>query len=108
MVGGVYELLGERCVWFVVYGSISCWLASISGRQVAEVMPWVPESHAYTETMPAGHRFMAPEMWLDALLNQSWKTWPTSPQAYRQHAQSFSWDSVIPVMDGLVRQAMST
>ena len=51
---------------------------------------------------------MGPEMWLDALLNQTWKTWTTTPRAYRQHAQSFSWDNVIPVMDELVRQALST
>ena len=35
-----------------------------------DVMPWVPESHAYTETMPEGHRFMPPDMWLDGLRDQ--------------------------------------
>lgn len=73
-----------------------------------EVMPWVPESHAYPETMPDGHLFMDPEMWLDALQNQAWRTWPTTPQAYRQRAESFSWDNVIPVIDSLVRQALSS
>lgn len=73
-----------------------------------EVMPWVPESHAYLETMPERHQFMPADQWLNALLHQTWKTWPATPQAYRQKADSFSWRNVIPLMDRLIQQALSS
>ena len=73
-----------------------------------DVMPWVPESHAYTETMPEGHRFMPPDTWLDGLRDQVWKTWPLTPDAYRLKADSYAWGNVIPCLDLLLRQAASS
>ena len=73
-----------------------------------EVMPWVPESHAYTETMPEGHRFMPPDTWIGGLRDQVWKTWPLPPDAYRQKAASCAWGNVIPDLDLLLRQAVAS
>lgn len=73
-----------------------------------EVMPWVPESHAYTETMPEGHRFMPPDTWLKGLRDQVWQTWPVTPDAYRLKAASYAWDNVISDLDLLLRQAASS
>jgi len=73
-----------------------------------EVMPWVPQLHAYTETMPAGHRYMEPESWFDAFRNQTWKTWPVAPKAYREKANSFSWKNVIAKLDSLIREVQTS
>ena len=72
------------------------------GLSVVEAMrcrtlPWVPCSHAYTDTMPQGHRFMPASSWADGIQKQVWKTWPLGLDRYEQHALTFDWDRQGPL-----------
>lgn len=67
------------------------------GLSVLEAMrcrtiPWLPEAHAYTETMPESHRYMPCERWADGLADQTWKHWPVTLDAYERKALDYSWE----------------
>ena len=46
------------------------------------VVPWVPNEHAYPETMPRHHTFMPSISWLERIEKQRWKQWDLSPERY--------------------------
>ena len=74
-----------------------------------EVLPWVPPLHAYPETTPLNHPFLPQETWIEALENQSWKTWPVDSTKYRIKALSFGWETRGPLLvDALERVAHSS
>ena len=56
-----------------------------------EVMPWVPDAHAYPETTPNDIRFLPSEDWIQALEDGDWKRNPQCKQAIREHALQFDW-----------------
>ena len=56
-----------------------------------EVIPWVPNAHAYPETTPEHHPHVAAQEWLQALREKQWAQWPVSPEAYRRKAMEFDW-----------------
>ena len=59
----------------------------------AGVVPWVPNQHAYPETMPPQHEFLGHEDWLDAFKGQRWNRWPVSVADYKAHARRYDWSS---------------
>ena len=74
-----------------------------------EVLPWVPPLHAYPETTPVHHPFLPQETWIEALENQSWKSWPVDSAEYRIKAMSFGWETRGPLLvDALERVANSS
>ena len=105
------EAMGSRCLhWGFVENREDyiqwLWKAHIApvqprqeyfGLSVVEAMrcrviPWVPEEHAYPETMPPGHVFMPANSWRDGLSKQVWKHWPVSLSEYESQALEFSWE----------------
>lgn len=69
------------------------------GISVLEAMrcgtiPWVDEAHAYSETMPPGHRFVKPEDWVSLLTHWPTTAWPLPPSAYTKHAEAYEWDNL--------------
>ena len=111
------ERLGNRCVHWGYAESREeyvswLWQATLApvhpeqeyfGLSVVEAMrcgtiPWVPEAHAYRETMPSGHRFMPSSSWVDGLISKSWKDWPLELQAYESKALEFSWKERGPAL----------
>ena len=102
------EAMGSRCLhWGFVENREEyiqwLWKAHIAPVQrgkvfwliwltMCRVIPWVPEEHAYPETMPPGHVFMPASSWRDGLSKQVWKHWPVSLSEYESQALEFSWD----------------
>ena len=83
------------------------------GLSVVEAMrcrtlPWVPSSHAYTDTMPRGHRFMPSSSWADGIQEQAWKTWPLGLDRYEQHALTFGWDQQGPLASKALHRALAS
>jgi glycosyltransferase involved in cell wall biosynthesis len=71
------------------------------GLAVVEAMrcrtiPWVPEQHAYVDTMPKGHVFLPSDSWVDAVQEGRWKTWDLPLDAYENRALEFDWSNVGP------------
>ena len=56
-----------------------------------EVIPWVPNAHAYAETTPDGHPFLESSEWLTAFQKKRWAHWPVSSETYRHKACTFDW-----------------
>ena len=107
------EAMGNRCLhWGFAESESEYWqwlskgtVAPVDPRQeyfgiaVVEAMrcgviPWVPEQHAYTETMPPGHAYLNHEMWTEAMRNRRWATWPVAPSVYADHALHYDWTSL--------------
>jgi hypothetical protein len=56
-----------------------------------EVIPWVPNAHAYPETTPEHHPYLEAKDWLHAVREKQWSKWPVSRMAYRTKAMEFEW-----------------
>ena len=63
-----------------------------------EVMPWVPDAHAYPETTPSEVPFVSSEDWIQALVNGLWKRGADHKLACREHALQFDWSERTPVI----------
>ena len=107
------EAMGNRCLhWGFAESESEYWqwlskgtVAPVDPRQeyfgiaVVEAMrcgviPWVPEQHAYTETMPPRHPYLNHERWTEAMRNRRWATWPVAPSVYADHALRYDWTSL--------------
>ncbi len=82
------------------------------GLAVVEAMrcrtlPWVPEEHAYVDTMPDGHSFVPAESWLDAVKGATWKSWDIPLQTYEARALEFDWGNVGPACARRLEQLCS-
>ncbi len=118
------DILGSRCVhWGFVEDEdmYRAWLeradiAPIQPRQeyfgisILEAMasgtiPWVPESHAYVETMPSGHRYLPSTEWVPALKERAHEHWPLTADDYRKHALTFLWNALAPRYDEALLRA---
>ena len=64
---------------------------SIVEAMRCEVIPWVPNAHAYPETTPEHHPYLEDRDWLGALQKKQWVEWPLSKEAYRTKAMEFEW-----------------
>ena len=78
---------------------------SIVEAMRCEVIPWVPNAHAYPETTPEHHTYLDHTDWLQAMQTKQWAQWPLSKQAYRTKAMEFDWqhlgDHVVRVLESL-------
>ena len=106
------DLMGSRCLhWGYAESKEAYWhllrqadLTLVDPRQEyfglavveamsAGVVPWVPNQHAYPETMPPQHEFLGHDDWLDAFKEQRWNRWPVSVADYKAHARRYDWSS---------------
>ena len=71
-----------------------------------EVMPWVPDAHAYPETTPSAIPFLPSESWIQALEDGAWKRSAERREACREHALQFDWTERAPsILEELHRVA---
>ncbi|MDA0903079.1 MAG: DUF3524 domain-containing protein [Bacteroidetes bacterium] len=122
---GLKDDLGSRCIhWGYVEDETNyhAWLeradiAPIHPRQeyfgisIMEAMasgtiPWVPEAHAYVETMPRGHRFLSSSEWVKSLAERAYDHWPLTADDYRRHAGTFTWSALTKRYDDAMLQAL--
>jgi glycosyltransferase involved in cell wall biosynthesis len=79
---------------------------SIVEAMRCEVIPWVPNAHAYPETTPEHHPYLEHKEWIKAMQAKQWTQWPLSKQAYRTKAMEFDWqhlgDHVVRVLESLL------
>jgi len=63
-----------------------------------EVLPWVPEAHAYPETTPSEVPFVSREDWIQALEDGVWRRGEEHKRACREHALQFDWSERTPAI----------
>lgn len=63
-----------------------------------EVMPWVPNAHAYPETTPKEIGFLPCEAWFRALEDGVWRRSAQIKQACREQAMQFDWTERTPAI----------
>lgn len=63
-----------------------------------EVMPWVPNAHAYPETTPKEVDFLPCEAWFRALEDGVWMRSAQIKQACRRQAMQFDWTERTPAI----------
>jgi len=121
--GAMRERMGRRCLHWGFADTREeyhkwLWRAHLApihphqeyfGLSVVEAMrcrtlPWVPQAHAYIDTMPAGHRFMPASTWVSGIAEQAWKSWPLGLDEYEQQALTFSWEKQGPLASEALRR----
>ena len=63
-----------------------------------EVMPWVPNAHAYPETTPNDVDHLSSDQWIEALIQGTWQRDERQRASCREQAMCFDWSQRAPAI----------
>lgn len=73
-----------------------------------EVLPWVPQAHAYPETTPNDVEFVPSKNWIDALQKGMWRRSEENRMSCRHQAMKFDWTYRAPIIAAELTRALES